>query len=75
LVDMYARRGDLQPTDEAQLAELLGYKVSMVEGSPLNIKITKREDLDLAKAFMSALPKPQFDAPPHPFKGGDNLWR
>ena len=75
LLDMYARRGDLQPTDEAQLAELLGYKVAMVEGSPLNIKITKREDLDLAKVFMSALPKPQFDAPPHPFKDGGDLWR
>ena len=75
LQDMYARRGDLQPTDEAQLAESLGYKVAMVEGSPLNIKITKRDDLDLAKAFMSALPKPQFDAPPHPFKDGDSLWR
>lgn len=75
LLDMYARRGDLQPTDEAQLAESLGYKVAMVEGSYLNIKITKRADLDLAKAFMAALPKPQFDAPPHPFKDGDSLWR
>lgn len=75
LIDMYVRRGDLQPTDEAQLAEALGYKVAMVEGSLLNIKITKRDDLDLAKAFMSALPGPQFDAPPHPFKDGDSLWR
>jgi len=75
LQNMYARRGDLQPTDEAQLAESLGYKVAMVDGSHLNIKITKREDLDLAKAFMSALPKPQFDAPAHPFKDGDTLWR
>jgi len=75
LQNMYARRGDLQPTDEAQLAESLGYKVAMVDGSHLNIKITKREDFDLAKAFMSALPKPQFDAPAHPFKDGDTLWR
>ena len=75
LIDMYARRGDLQPTDEAQLAESLGHKVAMVEGSPLNIKITKRGDLDLARAFMAALPKPKFDAPLHPFKNGDDLWR
>lgn len=75
LLDMYARRGDFQPTDEAQLAESLGHKVAMVEGSHLNIKITKRDDLDLAKVFMSALPKRQFDAPPHPFTDGDSLWR
>ncbi len=75
LEDMYARRGDLQPTDEAQLAETLGHKVAMVEGSHLNIKITKRADLDLAKTFLAALPKPRFDAPPHPFSDGDSLWR
>ncbi len=75
LVDMYARRGDVQPTDEAQLAEMLGHRVAMVEGSHLNIKITKRADLDLAKVFLSALPKPRFDAPPHPFSEGDSLWR
>lgn len=75
LIDMYARRGDLQPTDEAQLAETLGFKVAMAEGSPLNIKITKRSDLDLAKAFLETLPKPKFDAPPHPFGDDGNLWR
>ena len=75
LLDMYARRGDLQPTDEAQLAEELGHRVTMVAGSHLNIKITKREDLDLAKAFIDALPKPRFDAPSHPFQDGDSLWR
>ena len=75
LIDMYAQRGDLQPTDEAQLAETLEYRVAMVEGSRLNIKITKRADLELAKVFLSALPKPRFDAPPHPFSDGDSLWR
>jgi len=75
LLDMYNRRDDFQPTDEAQLAEELGHEVTMVSGSPLNIKITKRDDLDLAKAFMDALPKPRFDAPPHPFTDGDSLWR
>jgi len=75
LLDMYDRRGDVQPTNEAQLAEITGHKVSMVEGTPLNIKITKREDLDLAATFINALPKPKFDAPLHPFKDGDSLWR
>ncbi len=75
LLDMYQRRGNLQPTDEAQLAEVLGHRVTMVAGSPLNIKITERADLELAKIFMDALPKPRFDAPAHPFKDGDSLWR
>lgn len=75
LVDMYYRRGDLQPTDEAQLAEVLGHRVAMVQGSPLNIKITTREDLELARTFIDALPKPSFDAPPHPFQEEDRLWR
>ena len=75
LLDMYDRRGDMQPTDEAQLAESLGHQVAMVEGSRLNIKITKREDLELATTFLAALPKPKFDAPLHPFEEGDSLWR
>lgn len=75
LIDMFARRGDFQPTDEAQLAEQLGHRVGIVEGSPLNIKITRREDLAIAQAFMAALPKPLFDAPVDPFKEGDRLWR
>jgi 2-C-methyl-D-erythritol 4-phosphate cytidylyltransferase len=75
LTDMFQRRGNRQPTDEAQLAEELGHRVFLADGSPLNIKITKREDLEIAQAFLSALPKPMFDAPPHPFKDGDTLWR
>lgn len=38
-------------TDDAMLLERYGYKVSVVEGSPLNIKITYPEDLLLAKAI------------------------
>ena len=60
LTDMYARRGDLQPTDEAQLAEELGHRVSMVSGSPLNIKITTRDDLDLAKVLHGCSAKTSF---------------
>jgi 2-C-methyl-D-erythritol 4-phosphate cytidylyltransferase len=40
-------------TDEAQLVERLGQRVSVVEGSPLNIKITRPFDLRLAEAIQS----------------------
>lgn len=38
-------------TDESQLVERLGQRVSVVEGSPLNIKITRPFDLRLAEAI------------------------
>ena len=40
LLDAYAQRGDFQPTDEAQLVERLGHPISVVECSPMNLKIT-----------------------------------
>ncbi len=40
-------------TDESLLAERLGYEVAAIEGSSSNIKITHREDLQLAEAFLS----------------------
>jgi len=74
LEKMFADRGDLQPTDEAQLAEQQGHAVAMVSGSRLNIKITTQDDLKLAATFLKAMPGPKFDAPLHPFKD-DHLWR
>lgn len=57
LQEAYAQRGDLTSTDDAQLVEQLGRAVSVVPGSPLNIKITTHEDMKLAGAFLSILPK------------------
>ncbi len=71
---LFATRGDFQPTDEAQLAEQQGHSVAMVDGSRLNIKITTQADLKLAAIFLQAMPTPKFDAPIHPFKDG-SLWR
>jgi 2-C-methyl-D-erythritol 4-phosphate cytidylyltransferase len=45
-----------------------------VLGSPVNIKITTREDLRLAEQAMKALPKPKFQGPAHPF-ADDDMWR
>jgi 2-C-methyl-D-erythritol 4-phosphate cytidylyltransferase len=47
----YKRFKDMDATDDAYLIEKLGNKVSLVEGSYLNIKITTPEDLVLACAI------------------------
>ena len=61
-------------TDEASLVEATGHPVVVTPGSPINLKITSREDLRLAEQAMKALPKPKFSGPAHPF-AGDDLWR
>lgn len=58
LLDAYAQRGDFQPTDEAQLVERLGHPISVVECSPMNLKITSAEDLRMAQALVDHLPQP-----------------
>jgi 2-C-methyl-D-erythritol 4-phosphate cytidylyltransferase len=74
LLEAYARRGGFQATDDAQLVERLGKKVSVIPGSPINIKITTQEDLRLAAQALKALPKPKLAGPAHPF-ADDDLWR
>jgi 2-C-methyl-D-erythritol 4-phosphate cytidylyltransferase len=67
LLEAYARQGTLQPTDEAQLLEQAGRPVALVEGSPLNIKITTNDDFRLAEVALDALPKPRALRALHPF--------
>jgi 2-C-methyl-D-erythritol 4-phosphate cytidylyltransferase len=74
LCDAYARRGQQHATDDAQLVERLGHPVTLVPGSPMNIKITTKEDLRMAAALLKALPKPKLATPAHPF-ADDELWR
>lgn len=71
---LYANRGDSNPTDEAQLAEQAGQHVAIVKGSSLNIKVTTKDDMRLAKACLDSMPVAKFDAPIHPF-ADDNLFR
>jgi 2-C-methyl-D-erythritol 4-phosphate cytidylyltransferase len=80
LIDAYARRGREPATDDSQLVERLGHKVAIVPGSPLNLKITTRDDLRLAAHALKALPKPKGLEGLGPFGGdglfaGDGLWR
>jgi 2-C-methyl-D-erythritol 4-phosphate cytidylyltransferase len=46
-----ARRYGYVGTDDASLVEKLGEDVKIINGSRFNIKITKKEDLDIAKAM------------------------
>ena len=46
----------------------------VIPGSPINLKITTREDLRLAEQALRALPKPKLTGPAHPFADND-MWR
>lgn len=73
--DAYAQRAQLgnDITDDAQLVEAAGHPVSVVEGSPTNLKITTRADLVLAEAILKAMPKPKPAGPAHPF-AEEEMW-
>ncbi len=74
LLDAYARREGFAATDDAQLVERLGHAVAVVPGSPINLKITTKEDMRLAEQALRALPKPKLPGPFHPF-ADDDKWR
>ena len=69
----YASRAGNSATDDAMLVEQLGELVAIVKGSPLNVKITTRDDLRLAEQVLKVLPKPK-GAAGNPF-ADDDLWR
>ena len=52
IVEAYQLKKERKATDDASLAERLGYKVKVVMGSSGNIKITTPEDLEQAKALI-----------------------
>ena len=74
LLQAYAQRGGKPATDDAELVERMGQKVTVVPCSTMNLKITTKEDLRLAGAILKALPKPKLMGPAHPF-ANDNVWR
>lgn len=69
----FAAAASGEPTDEAAVIEALGHPVTVVPGSPLNLKITSREDLRMAEKCLEALPRPRLSGPSHPF--ADDRWR
>lgn len=46
-------------SDDSQLVEALGHKVSIVETDSSNIKITKQSDIAIAEAILKSRPKPK----------------
>lgn len=45
-------------TDEAAVVERAGYPVSVIDGSPFNIKVTRPEDLSFAEAIARRVDRP-----------------
>jgi 2-C-methyl-D-erythritol 4-phosphate cytidylyltransferase len=76
LLRAYANRSRLGAavTDDTRLVEAIGHPCAVVEGSPLNLKITTAADLRLATAVLQALPKPKRDGPAHPFADEHAMW-
>ena len=74
LTTAFAAEATDTATDEAQLIQATGHPVTVVAGSPMNIKITTRDDLRLAEQILKALPKPRLGGPSHPF-ADDDRWR
>lgn len=46
-------------TDEASLVQSTGHPVKVVEGSPLNVKVTTKADLKLVELALKSLPQPK----------------
>jgi 2-C-methyl-D-erythritol 4-phosphate cytidylyltransferase len=78
IVRAYANRPSLSVlgtvTDDTQLVEALGHPVAVVDGSPLNLKITTTTDLRLAAAVLQSAPKPKREGPAHPFADEQAMW-
>jgi len=77
LVRAYANRSrlDHEVTDDTQLVEALGERCAVVDGSPLNLKITTSADLRLASAVLQVLARSKRDTPAaHPFADEREMW-
>ncbi len=60
-------------TDEASMVEAAGHPVHVIDGWPMNIKLTTNEDFKLAELYVNAFPKSGGLGSLHPF--GDELFR
>lgn len=54
-------------SDDSQLVEAIGEKVSIVETDHSNIKITRKADVAIAEAIIKSRPKPKPDGPVGPY--------
>ncbi|QEL20062.1 2-C-methyl-D-erythritol 4-phosphate cytidylyltransferase [Limnoglobus roseus] len=72
----YANRAKLGTaiTDDAQLLEAAGHRVTVVPGSPANFKITTKDDLELAEAVIRSRFHPAEDRTPSRGLGEEAEW-
>ncbi|MCM8773468.1 MAG: 2-C-methyl-D-erythritol 4-phosphate cytidylyltransferase [Candidatus Omnitrophica bacterium] len=54
IMKAYKLLGNLAVYDDTQIVEMMGEKVKVIDGSPLNIKITYPQDLTLAQYILKA---------------------
>ncbi len=54
-------------SDDAQLVEALGHKVTIVKADSSNIKITRQSDIAIAEAILKSRPKPGPKGPTGPY--------
>jgi len=54
-------------SDDSQLVEALGEKVTIVEADSSNIKITRQSDVAIAEAVLKSRPKPKPEGPIGPY--------
>ena len=54
-------------SDDAQLVEALGHKVTIVKADSSNIKITRQSDIAIAEAILRSRPKPVPKGPTGPY--------
>ena len=54
-------------SDDSQLVEALGQKVSIIETDSSNIKITRKSDIAIAEAILKSRPKPAPKGPAGPY--------
>ena len=77
LCKAYAQRARIgnKITDDCQLIEALGHSCVVVAGSPLNLKITTREDFELAAAILPLLQKKtRNEVSSHPYSDEHSMW-
>jgi 2-C-methyl-D-erythritol 4-phosphate cytidylyltransferase len=61
-------------TDDCQLVEALGHGCTIVDGSPLNLKITTHVDLKIAAAILPLLQTPRRAGPAHAYADDQAMW-
>jgi len=54
-------------SDDSQLVESLGHKVTIVESDSSNIKITRQSDIAIAEAILKSRPVPKPEGPIGPY--------